>query len=629
MTTTTDDTMTTTGAAATDTATDLADDTNRWSSNGSFYAGPIRTTWRLFGPRRSVFVLAIALRFAAAVCAAAQVVSAVWVAEQLRTDGLSAGEAQAVVAVVIVAFIAQYVFMFASNRFAWVATFQVIGEIRIRILGHVQTLPLGVLDGRLSGDVSAVVTSDLEQVSSFSHNALPVLIGAIGLPTAVFVALLFNDPALAVATAISVVVAVPLFGWTNRRFKTLAVVRGDQLAAANSRIVEYVQGMGVARAFGVTGARNNLFRQAIDDVRRVNDLLAVRLTPLALITMGVVQLGIPLVITAATYWWFGGRLDAGTVLVFFVLVLRVYGPLIQVATQVEGLRLADAALERIGRIMDLDPQSLPTQAGPAPVDGTVRFDRVGFGYSADVPVLTDVSFEARPGTTTAIVGPSGVGKTTVLNLVARFWDPDTGSVSIGGREVDALTAEQLFSAVTVVFQDVYLFQGTIRDNILYGRNDADETALEAAARAAQAHDFVTALPNGYDTQIGEGGLTLSGGERQRISIARAIVKDAPVVLLDEATASMDPINEQAVRRGLASLVAGRTLIVVAHRLSTIRSADQILVFDRADGPTEPATIVQRGTHDELLAAGGRYADLWADRQRAADWRAGRPAVTPR
>ncbi|MEM9605964.1 MAG: ABC transporter ATP-binding protein [Actinomycetota bacterium] len=590
-----------------------------------FYAGPVRTTWRLFGDRRRVFVLAITLRFVAAIFAAAQTVTAVWVADQLRTDGLSSGEAWTAIAVVVGGFVGQYLAQFGANRFAWVSTFEVIGEIRIRILAHLQRLPLGVVNGRKTGDVSAVVTSDLEMVSGFAHNSLPVLVGAIGLPLAVFVALLFTDLALALATAASVAVAVPLFRWTNGRFKVLALLRSDQLAEANSRIIEYVQGISVARAYGVTGERNALFRGAIEDVRRVSVLLAARLTPLALISMGVVQLGVPLVIAATTYSWFGGTVDAGTALVFFILVLRVYGPLIQVATQVEGLRLADAALERIGRIMDLDPQSEPSEPGPAPADGSVRLSGVSFGYSADTPVLDRIDVDARPGTTTAIVGPSGVGKSTILNLIARFWDPDDGTVSIGGRDVRDLTAEQLFSAVTVVFQDVYLFQGTIRENILCGRDDADDR-LVAAAEAASVHEFVSALPLGYDTPIGEGGLTLSGGERQRISIARAIVKDAPVVLLDEATASMDPLNERAVRQGLASLVAGRTLIVVAHRLSTIRSADQILVLDRPDGATGPARIVQRGTHDELIDAPGRYAALWADRARAAEWRAGRSSV---
>ncbi|MEM9516745.1 MAG: ABC transporter ATP-binding protein [Actinomycetota bacterium] len=586
----------------------------------------MRTTWRLFGPRRSVFAAAIAFRFGSALFAASQVVTAVWVVNRIRVDDFTSANAWTAVAVVVAGFVGQYLCMLASARFAWVTTFEVIGDVRVRVLDHVQQLPLGELDDRLTGDLSAVATSDLEQVSSFAHNALPVLIGAVGLPLAVFIALLFSDPPLALAVAVSVIVAVPLFMWTNSRFKALALVRSDQLAEANSRIVEYVQGMSVARAFGATGERNALFRSAVENVRRVSDLLAARLTPLALLSMGVVQLGVPLVIAAVTYWWNDGRIDAGTALVFFVLVLRVYGPMIQVATQVEGLRLADAALERIGRVMDLAPQSEPPQPGEAPRDATVRFDDVRFGYDADAPVLDQISFEAPPGTTTAIVGPSGVGKTTTLNLIARFWDPDAGSVSIGGRDVRELTRDQLFAAVTVVFQDVYLFQGTVRDNILCGRNDSDDEDLIAAAQAASVHDFVMSLPDGYDTHVGEGGLTLSGGERQRISIARAIVKDAPVVLLDEATASMDPLNERAVRQGLARLVAGRTLIVVAHRLSTIRSADRILVLDRDDA-NSPAHIVQRGTHDELIGEPGRYADLWADRARAASWRAdGRSAL---
>jgi ATP-binding cassette subfamily B protein len=238
---------------------------------------------------------------------------------------------------------------------------------------------------------------------------------------------------------------------------------------------------------------------------------------------------------------------------------------------------------------------------------------VTFGYTADEPVLHALSLDVPPRTLTALVGPSGAGKSTVLSLIARFWDVDDGSVQIGGADVRDLTPEQLFYAVTVVFQDVYLFQGTIGDNIAFGRPNADHDAIVAAARQAQAHDFITALPEGYDTPVGEGGATLSGGERQRISIARAILKDAPIVLLDEATSALDPINEAAVQQAVARLVRNRTVIVVAHRLSTIRSADQIIVLDGG-------RAVERGRHDDLLAAGGRYARLWAERERASTWR---------
>jgi ATP-binding cassette subfamily B protein IrtB len=235
--------------------------------------------------------------------------------------------------------------------------------------------------------------------------------------------------------------------------------------------------------------------------------------------------------------------------------------------------------------------------------------------SSGPPALDGVDVAVPAGTTCAIVGPSGAGKSTVLNLVARFWDPDAGSVRLGGVDLRDLTAEQLYEAVTVVFQDVYLFPATVHDNIAFGRPDATRSDVVAAAREAQAHEFVSALSRGYDTPVGEGGALLSGGERQRVSIARAILKDAPVVLLDEATAALDATTERQVQTALARLVSGRTLLVVAHRLATIRHADQIVVLDHG-------RVAERGVHADLVAAGGLYARLWAERERAARWTLG-------
>jgi ATP-binding cassette subfamily B protein IrtB len=312
-------------------------------------------------------------------------------------------------------------------------------------------------------------------------------------------------------------------------------------------------------------------------------------------------------------WLFDGTIDAGTLVVFAVLVLRVYQPVFVAAESFETLRIADASLDRIARVLDEPAQPTPTTPAALPERLDITLDQVTFGYKPGQPVLHDLDLHVPAGTTTAIVGPSGAGKTTVLHLVARFWDTTGGTVRIGGVDVRDLTAEQLFDAVTVVFQDVYLFPGTIFDNIAFGNPDAAPDTVHAAARAARAHDFITALPDGYTTPVGEGGATLSGGERQRISIARAILKDAPIVLLDEATSAIDPTNERLVQAALAELVVGKTLMVVAHRLATIRSADQIVTLDHG-------RLAERGTHDQLLAAGGLYAHLWAQRQRATTWR---------
>jgi ATP-binding cassette subfamily B protein len=344
----------------------------------------------------------------------------------------------------------------------------------------------------------------------------------------------------------------------------------------------------------------------------MNTLLAVRLTPLGSAFMAVVELGVPLVIAAGTYWLLGGRLDAGSLLIFLVLILRVYQPLLQVALQAEPLRLADASLERLARVADAPGRAEP-MAPPRLSRFDVAFEHVDFGYEKGVPVLRDVSFVVPAGSMTALVGPSGSGKTTALNLVARFWDADAGTVRIGGVDVRDLATEQIFDAVTIVFQDVYLFQGSVFDNIAFGRRDANRDDVIAAAQAAQAHDFISALPQGYDSLVGEGGARLSGGERQRISIARAILKDSPIVLLDEASASIDPTNERLVQEALARLVRHKTLIVVAHRLSTIRSADQIIALNQG-------RVVERGVHAELVAAGGLYARFWSERERATRWR---------
>ena len=401
-------------------------------------------------------------------------------------------------------------------------------------------------------------------------------------------------------------------------YRALAdVVSGEATRAGMLRLALIA---GVARAYNQVGRRLASFRDAVADLRQVNDSLAVKMVPVALATIGIVMLGVPVVIAAVAYRSFGGAIDAGTAVVFLVLVLRVYSPIVQVGMQVENLRLADASLQRIGAVMDLQPQHQPATVIATPASPDVTFESVTFGYDADRPVVEDVSFSATAGTMTALVGASGTGKTTLLNLIARFWDPTHGVVRIGGVDVRDLTATQLFDAITVVFQDVYLFQGSIRDNIAFGRPDATDADVEAAARAAQCHDFISALPGGYHTRIGEGGATLSGGERQRVSIARAILKDAPIVLLDEPSASVDPLNEQALHEALAALVRHKTLIVVAHRLSTIRSADQILVLAGDGGASR---IVERGAHDELLALGGVYAHLWHERARAADWRVAR------
>lgn len=328
----------------------------------------------------------------------------------------------------------------------------------------------------------------------------------------------------------------------------------------------------------------------------------------------VVQVVFLVLVYAVTVWATDGDLAAATAVGLIVVVSRFIDPVSQLAQVSTSTRRAAAAIDRVHELLDV-PELVDSEQGVAatPIDNGICFDGVAFGYHDGVQVVREVTLEVPAGTTTAIVGPSGSGKTTLLRLAARFHPVDAGAVRIGGVDVADMALDDLMAQVSPVFQDVYLFNQTIEENIRIGRPDATADELREAARIAAVDEIVERLPDGWDTVVGERGANLSGGERQRVSIARALLKDAPIVLLDEATSALDPHNEAVVVRGLRELTRGKTVVVVAHKLSTVAHADQIAVLD--DG-----VIVDRGTHDELSARPGRYADFVAQRDRAAGWR---------
>jgi ATP-binding cassette subfamily B protein len=575
----------------------------------------VRRIWQLAGPQRRRLALAVGCRVLWAVLMGLAMVQLVVVVDEVRHGSLDGGDVARVTAVYAALLAGQVAANYWSNRLSWTAAFDMGAEVRMAVLDRLQRLPLGFHVRRDQGDTLTALTQDIVTVETFAHAPLPALVGALAGPLCVGTFLAAVDLRLAAVTLASVAVAVPVYLVANRVFEGLALRRQDTQAEAAGRIVEYLQGIAVIRAFNLGGERLDRFRRSLDDLRVVNTRLAVLILPLASCAMTVVELGVPLLVGLGGYWLAGGEVDAGTLVVFLVLSMRVYQPLVHAADQLEQLRIADASLHRIARLADRPEQPAPAAPIAAPADATVSLDGVRFGYSPERPVLHGVDLTVPAGTTCALVGPSGAGKTTILNLVARFWDPQQGAVSLGGADLRDLTADQLYEAVTVVFQDVYLFPGSVFDNIAFGRTGASREDVIAAARAAQADEFVSALPEGYDTPVGEGGARLSGGERQRISVARAVLKDAPVVLLDEATAALDPTSERLLQAALRELVRDKTLLVVAHRLATIQGADQIAVVDGG-------RIAERGTHTDLLAAGGLYAHLWSTRRRATHWRLG-------
>lgn len=569
----------------------------------------LKRAWHLAGPLKGRVARGVLFRFLQSMMLGLSFGVVVWVVTGLAEGrALTAAWIWQAGGLMALSLLGQILFGYISVRASWLSSYEVAGHLRLRILEKLRHLPIGFHQARHRGDTVTVLTSDMQMLESFFSDGLPRIAQALGLPVAIFLVLLSRDWVVALTTAASVLVALPVFVGTSRQLSKLGIQRQDMQAEAGARMIEFVQGMGVIRAFNQVAQGQESFRKAIEDFRDISIRMVVQLTlPMALFGM-IIMLGAPLVI-----WVVGGRLDTmetGTAITALLLLFSMYAPLLALLGVMEAVRMADASLIRMDRI--LSSPDLPEIADAMPSGFEVRFENVGFGYRPGKQVLHDTSFTVPERSMIAIVGPSGSGKSTILNLIPRFWDAGSGRITIGGADVARIGEAGLSDLVTVVFQDVYLFSGTIRDNIAVGKPGATEAEIEEAARAAQAHEFISRLPKGYDTEVGEGGNALSGGERQRISIARAILKDAPIVLMDEATAAIDPTNERAIQTALARLVEGRTLIVVAHKLSTIQSADQILVLDEGQ-------IVERGKHTALLGQGGLYARLWNHRTKAANW----------
>jgi len=505
------------------------------------------------------------------------------------------------------------ILIYTASMFSHVAAFNILYEMRVALAEKLTRLPLGYFTRKATGAIKKVLAEDVERVELFVAHHIPDLATAIAFPIITIVFLFVVDWRLAIPALIPMPLAIFVQGrMQSKHGERWMALYTQSLARANATIVEYVRGMPVVKVFNRTGEAYRRLTEDVNGLRNACKGMAKEyavypayLTALSSPLAFILPVSIYLITRAADY-----ETMLSTVLLFLVLGGSMFFSMYKLMWMAGILRQIMHGVGEVDGI--LNGEEIHESPSPKlPKNASVEFAGVGFAYEK-AAVLSDVTFAVPEGTLTALVGPSGGGKTTIARLIPRFWDVARGEVRVGGVNVREIDVASLMDRVAFVFQDTMLFYDTIEENIRMGNRDASTDAVIRAAEAAQCSEFIDRLPGGYGTFIGEGGTYLSGGEAQRISLARAILKDAPIVVLDEATAYADPDNEGKILAAFAELAQGKTVIVIAHRLSTVVDADQILVIDHGE-------IRERGRHGELLALDGLYARMWDSYAKSRDW----------
>jgi ATP-binding cassette subfamily B protein len=513
------------------------------------------------------------------------------------------------------ALLVSLVLLYIVSRKAYFAaykdSYEICADGRLSVVEHLRKLSMGFYNTRDPGDIGAYIVTDYANIENILSHQLPQLCGALASPLVLLGCLAFMSWKLALAAALVIPAAYPL-AWISFKIITYFGKKHQKYKVeAASRMIEYVQGIRQIKAFNLGGVKFDRLEKAFYRLKVASIRLEAGAGPTLLLSSFLLNGGFTLIILLGFTLLLANEVSLPVYIMFLILGSRIYEPLLHALIFMGELNYFKLGVDRVEALRKTRP--LPEgDANQKLKSYDIVFDSVSFGYN-NTEVLKKICLEIPENTLTALVGPSGSGKTTLTRLIARFWDVNQGEIRVGGKPIRAYTTDHLLDNISMVFQDVYLFNDTIYNNIRIGRPDATREEITAAAKTARCHEFISALPDQYETLVGESGSTLSGGEKQRVSIARAILKDAPIVLLDEATASLDPENEEYIQAAIDELVKNKTVVMIAHRLNTVSRADKIIVF-------ENGCTVQEGTHQTLLSQGGLYKTLWEEQQRAKGWK---------
>ena len=487
---------------------------------------------------------------------------------------------------------------------------------RIEIAEHMRYLPMGYFNQNSLGQITNITTNTMEQLADVATRVVMMTTGGVLTSSVITVMMLIFDIRIGFIAMVGMVLFFTVNSFLQRKSKALAPVKAAADEFVVEKVLEYVQGISEVRSYNLTGCASKELNEAIDKNRDINTTMELKTVPWMQLQSIILKLmGVAIILTSCGFYLAGSMTLQNCIgmIICSFLVFESLGSAGNYSTLLRIVDLSVSKVENVMRIKEMDTDG----KNIIPKNFDIEVENVDFYYdenhAEDAKIINHLSVHIPERTTTAIVGPSGGGKTTLCHLISRFWDVSNGNISLGGENVRNYSVDSLMKNFSFVFQNVYLFEDTIANNIRFGQPEASMKLVMDAAKKACCHDFIMELPNGYDTVIGEGGTSLSGGEKQRISIARAIMKDAPVIILDEATANVDPENEKELMSAIEALTKEKTIIMIAHRLKTVEHADQILVLDKGQ-------IVQQGRHSELLKQTGIYRKFILEREEAVGWK---------